>query len=85
MPTRSDIFDENPALDGPDYVALVLEWDELADDLERQLRDESSSLIAEAKPSHWSRTIKIAAAAIGAIGAIGAIALLWGIGRRLRG
>jgi hypothetical protein len=25
--------DESPALDGPDYVALVIEWDELADTL----------------------------------------------------
>ena len=78
MPTESNLFDENPSLDGPDYVALVLEWDELADDLERQLRDEPSSLIAEAKPWRWPRTLTLAA------GAIGAIALLWGIVRRRR-
>jgi hypothetical protein len=28
------ISDPSPALDGPDYVALVIEWDELADTLE---------------------------------------------------
>jgi hypothetical protein len=26
--------DESPALDGPDYVALVIEWDDLAESLE---------------------------------------------------
>ncbi len=77
MQTRSSIFDENPSLDGPDYVALVIEWDELADDLEQQLRTEPSSLIAEPKPAGFSRTVKIAA------GAVGAIALLWVV-RRIR-
>jgi hypothetical protein len=78
MPTQSNIFDENPALDGPDYVALVIEWDELADDLERQLRNEPSSLLAETKPARWPRTVKIAA------GAVGGALLLWGIVHRLR-
>ena len=78
MPTQSSFFDENPSLDGPDYVALVIEWDELADDLERQLRNEPSSLVAEAKPASRSRTLKIAA------GAIGAIALAWAVIHRLR-
>ena len=79
MPTRSSIFDENPSLDGPDYVALVIEWDELADDLETQLRDEPSSLIAEpTKPFDWPRTLKIAA------GALGAGVLAWRVIHRLR-
>lgn len=30
----SSISDPSPSLDGPDYVALVIEWDELADTLE---------------------------------------------------
>jgi hypothetical protein len=78
MPTRSSIFDDNPSIDGPDYVALVIEWDELANDLEEQLRTEPSSLIAEPKPAGLSRTVKIAA------GAIGAIALLWVVVHRIR-
>lgn len=73
MPTRSTIFDENPSVDGPDYVALVIEWDELADDLERNLRSEPSSLLAEPKPAGLSRTVKIAAGAIGAILLVAAI------------
>ena len=32
MKSRSSIFDESPSVEGPDYVALVIEWDELADD-----------------------------------------------------
>jgi hypothetical protein len=78
MPTQSSFFDEDPALDGPDYVALVIEWDELADDLERQLQNEPASLLAEDKPARWSRTVKIAA------GAVGGALLLWGIVHRLR-
>jgi len=79
MSPRSSIFDENPSVDGPDYVALVIEWDELADDLERQLRDDPSSLIAEPKqPTHWPRTLKIAA------GVLGAGFLAWRIVHRLR-
>jgi hypothetical protein len=78
MPTQPTFFDDNPSVDGPDYVALVIEWDELADDLERQLRNEPSSLVAEAKPASSSRTVKIVA------GAIGAIALAWAVIHRLR-
>jgi hypothetical protein len=76
MATPPNIFDDNPSVEGPDYVALVIEWDEMADDLERQLRDTPSSLIAEPKPAiDWSRTVKFAAGVLGA-------AVLW---RLLRG
>jgi hypothetical protein len=30
---QPQLDDESPALDGPDYVALVIEWDDLADTL----------------------------------------------------
>jgi hypothetical protein len=74
MATPSNIFDENPSIEGPDYVALVIEWDEMADDLERQLRDAPSSQIAQ-PAIDWSRTLRIAAGVLGA-------AVLW---RILRG
>jgi len=45
MPTQRNIFDENPSVEGPDYVALVIEWDELADELERKLRADQDSLL----------------------------------------
>lgn len=76
MPTQTDLFDESPPAEGPDYVALVIEWDELAEDLERQLRDEAAA--EEERPARGSRTLVVVAAAIGAI------VLVWGIARRLR-
>jgi hypothetical protein len=76
MATPTNIFDENLPVEGSDYVTLVIEWDELADDLERQLRDAPSSLRAEPRPAtEWPRTLKIVAGVLGA-------ALLW---RLLRG
>ena len=76
MPTQSNFFDENPSLDGPDYVALVIEWDELADDLERQLLGEQ---VLPPEPSHRWRTIGAAAA-----GVVGAALLAWGVIHKLR-
>jgi hypothetical protein len=36
MPGRHGFEEEeHPGLDGPDYVTLVIEWDNLADDLQR--------------------------------------------------
>lgn len=79
MSPRSNIFDESPAEDGPDYVALVIEWDDLADDLEQQLRDEPSSLVAEPKREESAgRTLAIAA------GVLGAAVLVWRIVRGAR-
>ena len=77
MPTQSDFFDESPALDGPDYVALVIEWDELADDLERQIRGEQSQLVADA-PHRW-RSVGIAAGIT-----LVAAAAAWGVIHKLR-
>jgi hypothetical protein len=66
MNSRSSIFDENPSVEGPDYVALVIEWDELADDLDRQLRTEPSSLVA-APQRPLPMLVKLAASAMGAM------------------
>ena len=65
----SSIFDENPSVDGPDYVALVIEWDEIADDLERRLHQPPQPI------SHWPRTLKIAAGVL-------AVGVLWRLIRR---
>jgi hypothetical protein len=81
MPTQSNIFDESPALDGPDYVALVIEWDELADDLERQLSgEESQQLLPElnASPRRWRRRLGVVA------GILGVAAVSWGVIHKLR-
>ena len=76
MPTQSNFFDENPSLDGPDYVALVIEWDELANDLERQLLGEQTVAVAE--PNRW-RTIGIVAGSV-----VGVALLAWGVIHKIR-
>lgn len=64
--------DESPAVSGPDYVALVIEWDDLPE-------EEVTARIA--RPV--SPTTRLLAAA-GAIGAFAALLLArWGL-RRLR-
>jgi hypothetical protein len=70
-------LDEDPGVDGPDYVALVIEWDEMTDALERgpvdEISDEVTTPLQHRRPLPW-----IAAA----LGALGAIALAgWGIHR----
>ena len=76
MPTQTNFFDENPALDGPDYVALVIEWDELAEDLERQIRGEQ---VLTAEPSNRVRNIGLVAG-----GVLGVALLAFGIIHKLR-
>ncbi len=78
--------DEDPRLDGPDYVALVIEWDEIADDLEDQVTQRiptpGSFLPAGASAM---RTPVPSFAPIGKVlGALGVLVLArWGV-RRLR-
>jgi hypothetical protein len=77
MTALASIFDENPSVEGPDYVTLVIEWDELADDLERKLG--AGAGIAAPKPEpDWGHVLKIAA------GVLGAAVLLWRIVRQPR-
>jgi hypothetical protein len=67
-PTEAD-----PGLEGPDYVALVIEWNDEDDD--------SPTLVASPGPAHPHGTIRTIAAVVGALGAL--ILAAWGI-RRLR-
>lgn len=67
------ITDENPGLTGPDYVALVVEWNDLDDQLDAIALPERV-----VQPRRVGAMIAMAAAVVGAI-AIG----VWGI-RRLR-
>jgi hypothetical protein len=60
-------------LEGPDYVALVIEWNDEEDD--------SAALITHAEPAYPRGTIRTIAAVVGALGAL--ILAAWGI-RRLR-
>ena len=67
-PTAAD-----PGLEGPDYVALVIEWNDEEDD--------SAALVNSPASTHPRGTIRTIAAVVGALGAL--ILAAWGI-RRLR-
>jgi hypothetical protein len=71
---KHEFFDEEPGLDGPDYVALVIEWDELADKIEDEIAAEPTKKIE--RPLRLGR---LAAAGAGVLGVIGLAA--WGIHR----
>jgi hypothetical protein len=73
-----DLFEEPAPNQGPDYVALVIEWDQIADDIEnevtaRHLLDEAAEM--PGKHRTWLR----AAGAIGALAAL--VAVPWVIHR----
>lgn len=65
--------EEVPVLEGPDYLALVIEWNGEEDDL--------ATRVTSPEPAHPSSTIRTIAAIVGALSAL--ILAAWGI-RRLR-
>ena len=74
MDKYNDMFDEDPGLEGPDYVALVIDWDMTADNLEDELAD--TQPIRKQEP--WRTAAAVAAAA----GALGVLVLAgWGVKR----
>jgi hypothetical protein len=75
MDKQDEFFEEEPGLDGPDYVALVIEWDELADTIE----DEITQKTVEPRPVRGASLRWMVGAAIALVGAIGV--LTWGIHR----
>jgi hypothetical protein len=64
------IPEENPSLDGPDYVALVIEWD----DTENQVTQ-----VADHKLKMPKALLQVAGSVLGAVGALALTA--WGIHR----
>jgi hypothetical protein len=62
-----------PGLEGPDYVALVIEWND--ED------DRSDTQVTHSEPTYPHGTIRTIAAVVGALGAL--LLAAWGI-RRLR-
>ncbi len=76
MANQNQFFDE-PSLDGPDYVALVIEWDEIADNLEREITQPNVQI--ERPVTLRSRLVRMIAPALGAVGVLGLAA--WGIHR----
>jgi len=74
MDKYNEIFDEDPGLEGPDYVALVIDWDVTADSIEDELADTTQRL---RKPRDWTQVAAIA-------GAFVVVALAgWGVKRLL--
>jgi hypothetical protein len=71
-------FDEDPGLDGPDYVALVIEWPEGAASVPQEITDEVTR--PTLRTLARERTYRIATAALGSALAIGFVA--WRIHRR---
>ena len=65
--------EEVPGLEGPDYLALVIEWNDEEDD--------PATLVTSPEPAHPRSTIRTIAAIVGALSAL--ILAAWGI-RRLR-
>jgi len=73
MDKYNEIFDEDPGLDGPDYVALVIDWDVTADSIE----DELATTQRLRKPRDWTQVAAIA-------GTFVVVALAgWGVKRLL--
>lgn len=71
----TNLSEDDPGLDGPDYVALVIEWDD---------QDDAETLVEAERPATPPRrtvTSRRIAAVMGALGAL--LLAAWGI-RRLR-
>jgi len=74
MDKYNEIFDEDPGLEGPDYVTLVIDWDVTADSIEDELADTTQRL---RKARDWTQVAAIA-------GAFVVVALAgWGVKRLL--
>jgi hypothetical protein len=72
---QSHLSQDVPGLDGPDYLALVIEWND---------EDAPDALVSgelTQEPTRRSGTIRTIAAVLGALGAV--MLAAWGI-RRLR-
>jgi hypothetical protein len=67
-------FPDGPGLDGPDYVALVIDWDELAETIE----DEDAEVTNVEQQPRFHR-LRLVAATLGALGVLGLAA--WGVHR----
>jgi hypothetical protein len=71
------VFEDAPGLDGPDYVALVIEWDQLADSLDEELAlEELEKTLPVKHGRRWGRSLGLAAGAIGMLALAG-----WGLHR----
>lgn len=74
MDNRTTHSYDDPGLEGPDYVSLVIEWDEIADNLEDEIttRNQAPHVAPQVatpiarSPRNWGPI----AAGLGAVGAV---------------
>ena len=77
IPDMKDLISDEPGLAGPDYVALVIEWDQLADSIENAIEQRTRPL-PQAVPRPRVKPLR----ALIAIGMLGAITFAaWGVHR----
>ncbi|MBA3392217.1 MAG: hypothetical protein H0T89_06215 [Deltaproteobacteria bacterium] len=76
MQKQSIFDDEVHGLDGPDYVALVIEWDGIADDLENQ---NSQAAMPSAPKAVVGPSLTTLGTVVGALGVL--LLAVWGIHR----
>jgi hypothetical protein len=75
MDKYMNIFEEDPGLEGPDYVALVIDWDHTADELEAEQVDDEEPTTEYRRRRRWPTVLGIA----GALGLVAAAG--WGFRR----
>ena len=77
----SEFFDEDPGLDGPDYVALVIEWPDDAAAQVSEITDEVTRPTRMTRVRALARTLAAhkMAAAVGAV--IAVVLAAWGVHR----
>lgn len=69
--------DEDPGLEGPDYLSLVIEWDRIADSIDDEIADAADR--APSRSVAIPNPLRVVAAAAGALGALALAA--WGVHR----
>jgi hypothetical protein len=72
----NQMFGEEVALEGPDYVALVIEWDGIADELENEITGRNAAAIPQPQAA---RQVGPTALLLGALGVLALVG--WGIHR----
>lgn len=63
---RTDRSYDDPGLEGPDYVALVIEWDGIADALEDEITTRNEAPRLARKPHTWQPAFAV----LGVIGVL---------------
>lgn len=79
MTKDDELFGDDPGLEGPDYVALVIEWDQIAETIEDELAGTTTERLPRPRPPEAAHPLRVVVAAAGALGALALAA--WGYRR----